>query len=350
MTTLAQRDDAQLRRGFTAWCAHQWPTAGFAVERLARPSAGWSNETLLVTLQGAGADARREQLVVRLPPPIPTWPHYDLAAQARLLDALAATAVPVPDLVAFEPDAQWLGAEFLVMAHAPGRPGGEVPAFDPWIADAPPADQRRLHESYLAMLATIHQVDWRSAALDSVLRGGDGALAAEVGWWRDYVDWAADGAPTPVLADAAAWCAANLPAGEPAASLCWGDPRVGNMLFADDRRVSAVLDWELATIGPAESDLAWYLALDELTTRFTKRSVAGFLTRDEIVDHAERKLGRGLVALEWHEIFALVRSTAINDRQARLAAAAGVAYPGVAGADNPVLGHLARRVERYSGA
>ncbi len=183
-----------------------------------------------------------------------------------------------------------------------------------------------------------------------MLRGGEGELAQEVAWWVEYVDWAGDGNPTAALADAAAWCASTTPPAEsqPPASLCWGDARIGNVLFADDRSVTSVLDWELAVIGPAEMDLAWYIALDELTTRFVKQTVPGFLARPEIIARYETALGRAVVDLEWHEIFALVRSTAINDRQARLAAASGVEYPGVAGDGNPVLRYIARRIEAFA--
>ncbi len=122
------------------------------------------------------------------------------------------------------------------------------------------------------------------------------------------------------------------------------------MLFGDDGSVASVLDWEMATIGPAEMDLAWYLALDDLTTRFVKRTVPGFLARADFIGRYEAALGRTVVDLEWHEIFALVRSTAINDRQARLAAESGVAYPGVAGDDNPVLRVVSRRIAAFPDA
>src|SRR6185437_3285526 len=98
MTTLARRDDEELARGLTAWCAQQWPGAGYEIERFDRPRAGWTNETLLVGLRG-GAEPRN--VVVRLPPAVPTWPVYDLGAQARVLRALAHSAVPVPGVVAF---------------------------------------------------------------------------------------------------------------------------------------------------------------------------------------------------------------------------------------------------------
>ena len=38
----------------------------------------------------------------------------------------------------------------------------------------------------------------------------------------------------------------------------WGDSRVGNVLYQDFRPV-AVLDWEMATLGPREMDVAWII-------------------------------------------------------------------------------------------
>jgi len=344
MTTLARRDDADLTRGFTAWCARRWPDAGYAIAELGRPRSGWTNETLLVALHGKAGDRR---LVVRLPPGVPTWPVYDLGGQARVLAALAPTPIPVPAVVAYEPDDQWLGAPFVVMSHEAGRPGPEAPALDPWVMESAPDVQRHLHERFVDMLATINSVDWHNAEFGGALRGGEHTLANEVAWWADYVDWASAGAPTPALTDAMTWCAANVPADEPPASLCWGDVRIGNMLFSEERDVLSVLDWEMASIGPAELDLAWFVALDELTNHFVKKTVPGFLTKAEVVARYEAALGRPVVDLEWHEIFALIRSTAINDRQARLAQESGVPYPGVAGADNPVLRVIARRIEAF---
>ena len=40
----------------------------------------------------------------------------------------------------------------------------------------------------------------------------------------------------------------------------WGDSRIGNMLWRDFEPV-AVLDWEMATVGPREIDLAWMIFL-----------------------------------------------------------------------------------------
>ncbi len=315
--------------------------------QLDRPKAGWTNETLLVKMRdGAGAEHR---FVVRLPPAIPTWPEYDLAGQARVLAALAPGPIPVPGVVAYEGNADWLGAAFLVMAHEDGRPGPEAPALDPWVTGSTPELQRRMHEQFVDVLGAINALDWQGAGLGDVVRGGENFLAQEVAWWVDYVDWASAGKPTRALAHAAAWCASTVPGAEPPASLCWGDARIGNVLFADDRTAECVLDWEMATIGPAEMDLAWYLALDDLTTHFVKKTVPAYLTRTEIVARYEAAISRSVLDLQWHEIFALVRSTAINDRQARLAAESGVSYPGVAGDGNPVLQLISARIAAFAG-
>jgi aminoglycoside phosphotransferase (APT) family kinase protein len=214
---------------------------------------------------------------------------------------------------------------------------------------ARPVDQqRRVQEQFLAALAAVHRIDpdAPSARGLRVLRRG---VAAEVAYWKEYASWAADGSPARVLADALEWCARTIPDAGVADSLLWGDARLGNVLYDDDARAVALLDWELATVGPAEMDLGWYLVLDEIATGFVDRTVPGFAGHADAIRYYERALGRDVAHLAWHEIFALARSIAINDCQARLAAAAGTQYPGVPGDANPVLALLDARIAAFTG-
>ena len=87
-----------------------------------------------------------------------------------------------------------------------------------------------------------------------------------------------------------------------------------------------------------------YLSLD--TNEFTGTRVEGFLDRSAVVSRYETLLGRAVCDLGWHEVFALVRSIAINERQLRLAEAAGVPYPGLGGNDNPMLAWAERKAEQ----
>ena len=328
MTERARRDDDELHAGLARWRGHP-------VE-FSRPSQGWCNETLLVT---------SERMVVRLPPLIPAYPSYELGAQAQVLEVLSAAGLPVPSVIAMVEDTAFLGAPFLAMSLEPGRAGPEAPVLDPWLVDAPVATQRQVQTDFLAMLAAVHTVDW--GPLTGVIRDGSD-LAAEVEWWREYIGWATEGAPPALLANAVEWCAKTVPSRAAGPSLCWGDTRIGNVLFSDEYRISTLLDWELASVGPAEMDLAWYLVLDDLLTLFTGRRVEGYLDRGDLIRFYEAALGRPVDHLAWHEIFALTRSVAITERLVRIAAAGGLKYPGLAGDGNPVLQELTRRIEVFA--
>ena len=351
VATGAIRDDATLAAGIGGWLRERYADrVDLRVDGLIRPKSGWSNETVIVdTSWAAGAapdrERNRERLVVRLPLVAPSYPSYELHNQAVVLDVLEGAAVPAPHAVAVEDDPSWVGAPFLVMTFAAGDPVGEAPALDQRLLTRPVEEQRRIQEGFLDALAAVHGIDTDAAAPLRALRHG---VAEEIDYWTAYVSWAADGAPARVLADAMRWCADTIPREPVPDSLLWGDARLGNVLYDDDGRVVALLDWELATIGPAEMDLGWYLVLDELTTGFVGRTVPGFVDRTGAIRHYEQVLGRDVVQLEWHEIFALARSIAINDCQARLAAAAGTPYPGVPGDANPILAHLDKRIGAYA--
>ena len=94
--------------------------------------------------------------------------------------------------------------------------------------------------------------------------------------------------------------------------------RLGNLVFDEERRVRAVLDWDLASIGPAEMDLAWHFGLEYMMVSLFGRRVEGFRPRQETEARYERVSGRSLADLDWHEVFALVRALAINDRHQRI--------------------------------
>ena len=65
--------------------------------------------------------------------------------------------------------------------------------------------------------------------------------------------------------------------------LNWGDARIGNMLYRDFEP-AAVLDWEMAAVGPREVDVAWMIFLTGSSTtsptRFGMPALAGFMDRD----------------------------------------------------------------------
>jgi aminoglycoside phosphotransferase (APT) family kinase protein len=323
-TIATPRDPDEVRVRFARWLAGRRGAAVDVVECRSPSAGGMSSETYLVrAVVTAPAGERTERLVLRLPPAGEgLFPRYDLAAQAAVLDALRArTDVPVPRMEAYEPDPAPLGAPFLVMDEALGRIPTDQPSYlhAGWLHDADAADQTRLHRAFLATVAVVHRVDPAGLGVPGLARDGHGSpLVRDLAWWARYLDWAARDEPATVTRDALDWCERHLPGSEPAASLLWGDVRIPNVVFGDDLAPVAVLDWEMATTGPAEVDLGWYLAIHRMST--TAGDLPGFLPRDDAIDWYEAGLGRPVArdALHWYETYGALRSAAIMVRMAHL--------------------------------
>ena len=303
MVLTVQRDLDGLRRGLERWL-------GRGVGSIERPDPGWSCETLIVD----------GDLVVRLPPVGDgIFPAYDLAQQAAVQAAAGEAGVPVAQPVRYEPDDAFLGAPFVAMPFVPGPIPGAFTAGDPWLTGLDDdAARQTVWRSFLDVLGAIHDVD----ATGLGLRVG---VAGELEWWERYVGWATDGSPPAALAEAMAWCRAHRPDGEePPWSLLWGDVRLGNVVFDPERLTPrAVLDWDMASVGPAEMDLAWFLALEQVSIDLTGATLGGFGGHSAAVRSAEARLGRELRDLAWHEVFALVRASAVSTRIALLFERAG---------------------------
>ena len=101
--------------------------------------------------------------------------------------------------------------------------------------------------------------------------------------------------------------------------MLWGDVRLGNLVFDGERRVAGVLDWDLAAIGPREMDLGWHFGLDFMMEAMFGRRVPGFPGTGDALARYEDRTGYEVRDLAWHEVFALVRALAINDRHQRIA-------------------------------
>jgi len=340
VVTGGRRDDAALREGLARWAsAHSGLVPGglgdHGIVALEHAGGGMANETVLVDLGPEGPG-----MVVRLPPLEPTFPDYDLGPQAMVQNAVAAAGVPAPAPAVVEHDPAWVGAPFLVMPRVSGDIPGPAPVFDPYVLEAGPDLQRRMGEGLMETLAAIHAVAWEAAGLGGVLPGRSArdALAR----WASYVEWSSQGEPLPSLAAALEWCVGHVPP-ERDAVLLWGDVRLGNLVFDPERRVTAVLDWDLACLGPPEMDLGWHFGLESMMASLFGRQVAGFPNRAESLAHYERASGRAVAEgeLAWHEIFALARALAINDRHQRITG-------DPRRAENPMGAVLLERVEAAS--
>jgi aminoglycoside phosphotransferase (APT) family kinase protein len=334
----AARDLEVVRHGFTRWLGAWRPDS--PPPRLApivQPPTGLSSETLFLEVDWSdggtpsGDQPATQSLVARLPPNGDgLFPRYDFAAQGRVQEMVAGAGLPAVVPLAVELDESWVGAPFLLMPRVGGR---VVRADKPflrtgWLAEAPAADQTRLHSGFLDLLAGIHRIDV-TAGQAQFLPGGPAVntntcLAGEVDRWSRYLAWAGGDDVPDVFTRALEWCRARIPEPEPPASLLWGDVQLGNVLIADDMTIAAVLDFEMSSVGPAELDLAWFLVLHRMTVERCGCDLPGFPDAGAIAASYEARLGRSLADLEWFEVFAALRSGAIMVRAARLLSGLGI--------------------------
>jgi len=112
----------------------------------------------------------------------------------------------------------------------------------------------------------VHRTDWRSLDLGWLVPPGTTpGLDAQLDYYRRFLDWTAQGRPQPTAEAVWKWLVANQPAESGDVTLCWGDARLGNIIW-QDFDAAAVIDWEMATLAQPELDLGWWLYFDRQFT------------------------------------------------------------------------------------
>jgi len=270
--------------------------------------AGFSNETFYVS-------RGEERWVLRRPPRGPLLPTaHDVVREYRYLSALHGRA-RVPRPVAVCEDSSVIGAPFYLME----RTEGVVIR-----AEMPPAYNtaeggRRVSEELVEALVELHAVDWQAAGI-----GGKGEtyLPRQVERWSKQ--WELTRPRTralPGLDSTTEWLRARIPASG-GIGVVHGDYKLDNVMFAaDEPRLLAIFDWEMATIGDPLADLGWLLSnwgdpgdppgtrkLNE-TSRVT--DLPGFATVDEMAAMYEAKSGRSMQNFAFYHVLAVYKMAII---------------------------------------
>ncbi|MDA8359253.1 MAG: phosphotransferase family protein [Actinomycetota bacterium] len=329
----AGRDPDEVATTLARWLATRLPAdAEPGVAHVQAPeSNGFSNETILCRASWQGSDGPVDRrLVVRVAPTRNVlFLDADFSIQYRVMAALAdgQIGLPLPKLGWFEDDPSWLGVPFFTMDHVDGLvPPDNLPyTMEGWVVDAAPADQERMWWTGLEAMARVHRADWRGLGLGCLgerLPGRPG-LDQQLDYYRAFLDWTAQGRPQPVAEAAWRWLVDHRPRRDGDPVLCWGDARPGNIIW-DDFTPAAVLDWEMATLGPPELDLGWWLYFDrQFTEGLNVPRPPGFPSREETVQRYAELIGRPLADLEYYEVFSGFRFSVIMCRLADLMVGSG---------------------------
>ncbi len=174
---------------------------------------------------------------------------HDMAREYRVITALRDTSVPVPETFAMCTDPEVTGAPFYVMEMVAGTPYRQARELEPLGAER----TRRISERVVDTLLALHEVDPAAVGLSDFGRP-EGFLGRQVQRWKKQ--WDASRIEELAAADELYnLLAPRVPADSPA-TIVHGDFRLDNLLVDQRDEVSAVLDWEMATIGDPLTDVA----------------------------------------------------------------------------------------------
>lgn len=266
------------------------------------------------------------EMVLRRPPrpPLPPSAH-DVVREARLLLALQGRDVRTPRVLAVCDDAEAIGAPFYVMEHLHGH---VVTQQMPAALDAE-AHRSRTGDELIDSLIEVHAVDWRAAGLDW-LGKPDGYLARQLRRFGEL--WKINKTrDLPAVERLGQWLADGLPESGPA-TIVHGDYRLGNVMLGSEppARVTAIFDWELATLGDPLADVGYLCAfwveprdppvdLREHISSVTREP--GFPTRAQMIDRYVRLSGRSLDDIRWYVVLALWKAVVFMEGNVRRALA-----------------------------
>lgn len=220
---------------------------GFAAPfELVKFPSGQSNPTYKVSAASGDTVLRRKPFGQLLPS------AHAVDREYRLLSALHPLGFPVPRPLALCSEPDVIGAIFYVMEMAKGRPyaNGALPEFDP-------ATRGRMYDQLIDTLADLHAIDPIAAELGDFGRPGNYFERQVARWTRQYRDSQTDYLPE--MERLIAFLPETLPE-QSRTSIVHGDYRIDNVVFDGDGTLSAVLDWELATLGDPVADFS-YLAM-----------------------------------------------------------------------------------------
>lgn len=205
---------------------------------------GQSNPTFLL-------QTPKHNYVLRKQPPGTLLPSaHAIDREYRVLAALSAKAVPIPQILGYCADANVIGTPFYLMHYQPGRIFS-----DPLLPELTPAQRAQAYDAMNAVLARLHGVDWQGAGLSDYGKPERFIERQLARWSRQYAVTRTD--DVPAMERLRDWLAAHMPDDE-RATIVHGDYRIGNLIYgATEPNVVAVLDWELSTIGHPFSDLAF---------------------------------------------------------------------------------------------
>ena len=270
-------------------------------------SNGYSNLTYLLKIED-------KEMVLRRPPKGAVKRGHDMSREFKVLSNLHKGFKQSPKALAYNEDEAIIGSSFYLMEKVNG-----IILTNKEVAKRkiPAVDFDPISNNWLSLFVNLHNVDVEAVGLSDLGRPNGYVERQVTNWGKQYHK-----AATMDISEAdklIKWMTENQPK-EYDHTLIHNDYKYDNVVFKDDSwsEISAVLDWEMCTLGDPLMDLGtsvayWMLPEDGVATRIIPSPTLadGNPSRSEIVQQYALKSGRNVDNILFYYAFGLFKIAVI---------------------------------------
>lgn len=206
---------------------------------------GQSNPTYMITTN------EKDFVLRRQPPGKLLQSAHAVDREYRVITALHNTDVPVPKTYDYCENLEITGTKFFLMDHVKGSI-----YWDLLLPNKSKTERREIYLSMNDTISKLHNVDFSDIGLSEYGKYENYMGRQITRWTKQYKD-----SETVYLEEIERlidWLPKNIPSGDDT-SIVHGDFRLDNMIFDENNRVIAVLDWELSTLGNPIADFSYHM-------------------------------------------------------------------------------------------
>jgi aminoglycoside phosphotransferase (APT) family kinase protein len=236
---------------------------------------------------------------------------HDMGREHKIISALQGSSVPVAKTYGLCSESTTNDAPFYVMDYVEGL----VPHDSQIAQSIPIADRYNIGLHVIEILSNLHQIDPDHVGLGDLGRK-EAYLTRQLKRWNKQ--WEASKThEIPDMEESSRLLQEHMPE-QIGATIVHGDFRLGNMIV-NGEKISAILDWELCTLGDPLADVGYILnswsSADEVEQGPGDQapvSVGGFPDRGELCEIYEKNTGRDLAGINYYRAFSHWRLAAIG--------------------------------------
>ena len=271
-------------------------------------SNGYSNLTYLLQIEG-------KEYVLRRPPFNAPKRGHDMGREYRVLKHLNPIFEKTPKVFIYTEDERVIGAPFYLMEKVEGEILSAKAAFKRQVS---PEEFQMISNTWLDTFVAFHEIDYKAAGLADLGKPEGYVNRQVMNWGKQYLAAATDDVPE--AQKVMAWMETHQPQ-KYDHSLIHNDFKYDNVVFSDSswKNISAILDWEMCTLGDPLMDLG--TSLGYWTTNddaeFMKQGLPsptvmkGNPSRSEIVHQYALKSSRSIDHLVFYYTYGLFKIAVI---------------------------------------